>query len=256
MATDKQRVDVVVIGAGLCRTGTASFKKALEILGVGPCYHMIEVSKNNDAAKWYAYSKNPNKELLDSMIGGNGYRSSCDLPTASFWKEQLELYPNAKVILTSRDAEKWYHSCEDTVFRMNPNHPVTPFGIKLCYWFGIISKPFGAMLDEILHKRICKGNWDKANVIACYDEHNMDVIANCPKEKLLVFDVTQGWSPLCKFLDVPVPKEPFPHVNDTKSFQAMVAKRQWQGYMTLGGVVAGAVAVVWAGSILLNQKKK
>jgi hypothetical protein len=255
MSTDVPERKFFVIGAGLCRTGTSSFKKALEILGVGPCYHMMEVGKNNDAAKWDEFSRNPaDLELLDSLLRGHGYKSSCDLPSSPYWREQLALYPEAKVVLTARDAAKWYQSCEDTVFRMQRNHPLTPFGIKLCYWFGIISKSFGDFLDEIFNKRICKQNWEKEHVMTCYDEYNRDIIANCPKEKLLVFEVTQGWKPLCQFLDVPVPKEPFPHVNDTKSFQAFVTTRERSGYLAFGGVIAGTALVAWAGSAYLRRK--
>ena len=122
---------VQVIGAGWGRTGTSSLKRALEILGFGPCYHITEAIKNEDAVMWSKYMENPtNKELLHTLLGGNGYVSTCDYPSSAFWKEQLELYPDAKVIFTTRDPKKWYKSCCDTVFRVQPNHPETSMAIK------------------------------------------------------------------------------------------------------------------------------
>jgi hypothetical protein len=253
MVDKNQKGKFFVIGAGYGRTGTSSFKKALEILGVGPCYHMVEVFKHGDAGKWDQFAKNTsNKNLLHSVLGGNGYQSSCDFPSAPYWKEQLELYPDAKVVLTTRDGEKWYQSCIDTIFNMQRSSNVTPFGIKLCYFFGIMSSSFGNMLDTILYEESLKCDWSKENVIKRFKEHNQRVIDTCPKDKLLVFEVTQGWEPLCKFLDLPVPDEPFPNVNDTAHFKGIVRSMSMMGYAALGASVLGGVAVLMAGSKYLT----
>jgi hypothetical protein len=243
-----------VIGAGFGRTGTSSFKKALEILGVGPCYHMMEVFKNDDAGKWYQFAMNPSDSsaVLNSLLGGNNYKSSCDFPSSPYWKEQLELYPDAKVVLTKRDADKWYQSCIDTIFNMMPNHPNAPFGVKLCHFFGIISPSFGEMVRTIIFDHSMHSDWSKENVIKCYNEHNRRVIDTCPKEKLLVFEVSEGWGPLCKFLDLPVPKEPFPHLNDTQQFRTGVQRRSMMGYAALGASLLGVTVVLMAGSKYLT----
>jgi hypothetical protein len=242
------RNDFHVIGAGLGRTGTATLKKALEILGFGPTYHMYEVIKNSRAKEWLKVTQDPsNSALLDSLLAGSGYRSSCDFPSASFWKEQMQLYPDAKVVLTTRDPEKWYESCTNTIFRFQRDHPASNLGLQIVGWLGLPTAGFRDMTDALIRDKTFRGDWSKENVIKCFKAHNKNVLETCPKEKLFVFEVSQGWEPLCKFLDVPVPNEPFPHVNDTKEFQQLIHKMTIMGYATLGLAALGAYAVAWAG---------
>lgn len=237
-----------VIGAGFGRTGTSSFKKALDILWYGPTYHMFEVLQKSHAKQWLKFAQDPSDlMLLNSVLAGSGYNSSCDFPSAVFWKEQLELYPNAKVILTVRDAEKWHQSCMDTIFHFQYDHPASNFGLKVIASLGLPIPGMRSMTDAIIRNKTFHGDWSKENVIRCFNAHNQHVIDVCPKEKLLVFEVSQGWEPLCQFLGVPVPKEPFPHVNDTKEFQKMVHALTFLGYGTVGLGVLGGAAVLLAG---------
>ena len=232
---------VRVIGAGWGRTGTVSLKKALEILGFGPCYHMREVMETGDAESWTRYAENPKDlQLLHSMLGGKGYASTCDYPSSAFWKEQMELYPEAKVVLTIRDPEKWYKSVCDTVFHTQPSHPNTSIAMNVMFWLGWPTKGFGRMLDALIATRFVHGNWSKQNVLSAFHAHNNDVLRTCPKDKLLVFEVSQGWAPLCEFLDVTIPDVPFPHENETAGFQRMITRTQYMGY----GVIAMAVVVL------------
>jgi hypothetical protein len=135
---------VEVIGAGWGRTGTSSLKKALEILGYDPTYHMVEVHKNKDCDFWInAYEK---KGPLDFEKvfnrPGKKYRANCDVPSATFWEEQLKQYPDAKVILTKRDAEKWYKSCSETILCMTPNYPGCSIGTKVMLLLGLPAPNF------------------------------------------------------------------------------------------------------------------
>jgi len=229
-----------VIGAGLGRTGTGSFKKALEILGLGPCYHMVEVANQKDGQLWDEYAEDPkNLKLLNTILAGSGYASSCDFPSAPFWREQMELYPDAKVILTARHAETWYKSCIDTIFQVQPSHPQMSFGVAVALWLGYAPGRVVEVLNKIIFTQCFNGNWNKANVIKCYNEFNRDVLETCPPEKLLVFEVSQGWKPLCAFLEVPVPNVPFPHVNDTKQFQRKVRNLSMIGYSYIGAGLLG-----------------
>ena len=233
--------NVRVIGAGCGRTGTMSLKKALEILEFGPCYHMTEVFANGDCASWSKYVDNTrDHQLLHSMLGGKGYCSTCDFPTSMFWKEQLDLYPNAKVILTARDPEKWYKSCCDTIFQVQPSHPDAPLGIRIAMKLGFPVRGMGHMLEKLFYGHFMPNDWSKAAVLQTYKAHNDDVLRTCPKDKLLVFEVSQGWAPLCEFLHVPIPDVPFPHVNDTEHFQQQLVFLNAMGY----GVVAAAVTAV------------
>jgi hypothetical protein len=231
---------VEVIGAGYGRTGTSTLKKALEILGYDPTYHMYEVVVNR--------RKHPNfwvrvsdKEPVDfdEIFCENGkpkYRATCDLPSSLYWKEQLDQYPEAKVILTFRNAEKWYKSCMDTIFHVIYGSPHQYFGLYLLDRLGL-----GVVNKEFWMKVVCRdafrNNWSKENLIACYSEHNDKVQSECPHEKLLVFRVEQGWEPLCKFLGKPIPAEPFPHINDTVHFQRTFSLISCLGYVAVGGLV-------------------
>jgi hypothetical protein len=243
-----------VIGAGFGRTGTASFKKALEILGFGPCYHMFEVIENKRAVQWQqiAEDKSNHSKLLHSELGERGYQSSCDFPSCAFWEEQLAIYPNAKVILTARDAEKWHRSCMEAIFQVMHNHPICPWGVRLAMYFNLLAPSQRTMMDAVIWNRTFGKDWSKENVIKRYNEHNQHVIDTCPKDKLLVFEVSEGWEPLCKFLEVPVPDIPFPHVNEAKEFQQLVLALSAMGYAALGLCVGAGALAVMAGSKYLT----
>ena len=100
---------VLVIGAGFGRTGTSSFREAMEILGFGKCYHMRHAIHDRHAEQWMRISDSRDPELIRDMLDKGGYRSTCDMPSAVYWKEQLKAYPDVVVIMTTRDVEKWYN---------------------------------------------------------------------------------------------------------------------------------------------------
>jgi hypothetical protein len=79
-----------------------------------------------------------------------------------------------------------------------------------------------AILDETFDNRF----EDKAHAIEVFQKHNQAVRDTIDPTRLLVFDVREGWGPLCRFLEVPVPDEPFPRLNDTATFQAMMRMRE------------------------------
>ena len=244
---------VQVIGAGWGRTGTSSLKRALEILGFGPCYHMAEVIKNEDALLWSKYIANStNKDLLHTLLGGNGYRSTCDYPSSAFWKEQVELYPEAKVVFTTRDPKKWYKSCSDTVFQVQPNRPGTSLAVKAAMAAGIPCKGFDKMLDKLIGERFLHGDWSEEHVIGAYNAHCEDVLNSFPADKFLIFDVKDGWAPLCEFLGVDIPDLPFPHANETAAFQKIIKlmKDQGDSILVWCGLGLTVVVIVLCGALL------
>lgn len=193
-----------VIGAGLGRTGTLSLKHALEQLGLGPCYHMMEVFKNPAAPQmwWDAAEGKP----VDWEEVFKGYNSSVDWPGASFYALHAKLYPEAKVILSLRDAGKWYDSTQATIFA-NPDWTGMPPA-----WRGMAKAVISRMFDgDITSRQHC---------IDVYERHNEEVRRTIPAERLLVFEARDGWEPLCAFLGVPVPATPYPSVNSTEEFRA------------------------------------
>ncbi|HEY9879292.1 MAG TPA: sulfotransferase family protein [Leptolyngbyaceae cyanobacterium] len=199
-----------VIGAGFGRTGTLSLKAALEMLGYGPCYHMIEVFAHPEHIDlWNAATDGEFHwdEIFD------GFRAAVDWPACAFWQPLLEYYPDAKVILTVRDPNRWYESALQTIYgatHRNPAADTPPIFIAQ-----------RAMAGKLVWERTFGGRFDdRDHAIAVFNAHNEAVKAAVPANRLLVFEARQGWEPLCTFLGCPVPDAPFPNVNSTEEFLA------------------------------------
>lgn len=214
-----------VIGAGLGRTGTESLKKAFEQLGFGSCYHMFELMKNPEhLPEWEKLSRGekPNYEFLFK-----GYQSCTDFPAAIYYREFMQQYPEAKVVLTVRDADKWYDSASKTIFRKIP-----AVFMAMLPLFGLFSKmarsypPIYTYAQSVVHEGFFNGRThDREHTKAVFNAWNEEVKRTVPAGRLLVFEVKEGWEPLCRFLGVPVPATPFPHANAGESFDRNMARR-------------------------------
>ena len=222
-----------VIGAGFGRTGTLSFKRALEELGLGPAYHMQEAMRRSAHVRlWldYATSGTAHWDELFSSFG-----SGVDYPVCSVWKELLAHYPDAKVVLTVRDPERWWDSTHSTIYGFRS--AFAPSFQRLV--------PAAARFVEMVEQFVWQGTFDgrfadRGYAIDIFNRHIEDVKATCPPERLLVFNVADGWGPLCEFLDVPVPDRPFPHLNDSKVTRRAVTAVRWG--TRAAPVAAGAAA--------------
>lgn len=209
-----------IIGAGFGRTGTSSMKMALEMLGFGPCYHMIECLPRGPAhyRLWEdAVAGHPDWESIF-----DGYRSAVDFPAATSYAALADYYPDAKVILTVRDPESWFRSTQDTILapawiEWLRNSEAGPFTQ------GTINDYF----DDRVH--------DREHLLKRFDEHVAAVRERIPADRLLVFEVAEGWKPLCEFLDVPVPAEDFPRVNDTAEVNAVIGEIMARGLQDVFG---------------------
>lgn len=194
-----------VIGAGQGRTGTMSLKLALERLLGGRCYHMVEVFQNpSHFGLWTAAARG---ERVDWDALFAGYTAAVDWPASAFWREISEAYPDAIILLSTRDAKAWWKSAHATIFAPEREPP----------------PPMRTMLDALMASRFTANVHDEAAAIAAYEKHNANVRATAPKERLVEWTPSDGWGPLCKALGVPVPSEPFPHANTTEEFRARVA---------------------------------
>lgn len=198
---------IEVIGAGLGRTGTASLRAALQQLGFDPCYHMHE---NFDRPERFALWEEAVRckdagQPLDWRPLLAGYRAIVDWPGAYFWRELTSIHPHAKVILTVRGPDRWYDSISATIF---------PFLEQLEDSGG------PALPGDVVMARTFPGiTADRAQCTGMFAAHHAAVREMIAPERLLVFEVKEGWKPLCTFLGVPVPDgEPFPHRNDTAAF--------------------------------------
>lgn len=202
-----------IIGAGYPRTGTSSLKLALEQLGFGPCHHMREVIMNPaSTALWVrAADGHPDWEAIFE-----GYQSCTDAPACTFWRELIAYYPSAKVILSVRDPESWWESTQTTVFseRMLGRQAMLAQQVKT---------PMAEFFEKAVTGEFGEKIHDHDFMLAQFERRRREVIAEVPKERLLVYDVREGWAPLCAFLGVPVPEADFPHSNSREEMKMMMA---------------------------------
>jgi len=195
-----------VIGAGFGRTATASLKLALETLGFGPCYHMSEVLANaGHLDLWTDVADG--KPNWDEIF--KGYNSTTDFPASRYWRELAEYYPDAKIILSLRDPEKWFESTQDTIF--SPRMWAILAGTK---WERMLEKTINTLFDGKIH--------DHDAMVRVFNEHNAAVKAAFGPDRLLVFEAKEGWAPLARFLGVDVPDTEFPRVNSKTELQGMI----------------------------------
>ncbi|MEH6639499.1 MAG: sulfotransferase family protein [Porticoccaceae bacterium] len=199
-----------LIGAGFGRTGTVSLRAALEQLGHGPVYHMMEVFKYPEHGPLWVEALEDSK-VLEQLL--DGYQAAIDWPACHFWEPLLAANPQAKVILTVRDSESWYTSIHNTLYQMLLHIPATLPDQQISMGRRIIwEETFAGELG------------DKDRAISVYEKHNARVVANVLPEQLLVYQVSEGWAPLCDFLGCEVPAETFPKSNTTEEFLAQFQK--------------------------------
>lgn len=209
---------IEVIGAGFGRTGNTSFREAMEILGFGKCYHMKEVIDHDHVDQWLRIADTEDPKLIRDLMDKGGYRSTCDYPACFFWQEQLKMYPNAKVVMTMRDADSWYKSWMDNAAVLLPDCETCPLGVRVFMGF-VFYGQFAKLTSRIVTDGTFGGDLSKRNVIQSYHNHFKKVKFLCPPEKLLLFHAADGWEPLCTFLGVPIPDQPYPHANTTSEFR-------------------------------------
>ena len=200
-----------VIGTGFGRTGTHSLKIALEMLGLGPCYHMMEVFAHPPhIAVWDGIAAGARSDF-DAPLAG--FPSTVDWPTTFFWRTLMAQNPSAKILHSERPAEEWYQSISQTIFASLTRESAPS------------ERPFLPGFREMTQRVILGGTFgndlSKQNAIAVYERHNQAVRNEVPADRLLVFNARQGWEPLCAFLGVPVPDAPYPRTNSTDEFRAM-----------------------------------
>ena len=203
-----------VIGAGVGRTGTLSLKLAINRLGLGPCHHMEEVLHNRPVhvPLWVAAMKG----TPDWQAIYRGYASAVDWPTAGFFRELSAVYPTAKFILTHRSPESWVESFSETIYKAMAGRDHAPPDMQ----------PWLDMCTSVISKTGFPEGLDADGLLRAFTAHNEAVKAAIPAKQLLVYQVKDGWEPLCTFLDVPVPSEPFPRTNDRAEFWDLISGKK------------------------------
>ncbi len=232
-----------VIGAGFGRTGTLSLHRALETLGFTRCYHMQEVMlrRREHAALWLQRARGG---AVDWHALFRGYAACVDFPACLYYRELMVAFPDAKVLLSVRDPVAWHDSAMATIY---PGSFI-PAPLR---WI-----PFMRDIGEAVHTAMWNrgglfdGRFtDRAHAVEVFERWVREVREHVPAERLLVFDVRAGWEPLCAFLGVPVPDEPFPNVNDRRAAARGVKFMRAVPVLSvivLAAVVAGAVLSIGA----------
>jgi Sulfotransferase domain len=206
-----------VIGAGFGRTGTMSLKAALEQVGFGPAFHMIDLVRDPEPlAHWQAAARGERVDWTEVL---DGWQSTIDWPGCTFWEQLAETWPDAPVLLSVRDPEAWYRSC------LNSIHEAKELAMRGELEGGSEDAPDPAvigMINDLIWSGTFHGRFrEKDYALEVFQRHNEDVRRKVPADRLLVYEITEGWEPLCRFLGVPVPDGPMPHLNDTESFRNM-----------------------------------
>ncbi len=199
-----------IVGTGLGRTGTKSMQTALAMLGFGPCHHMLEVFQHPDSMnQWVDASEG--RPDWDAIF--NDYNSTVDYPSAAYWRELTEFYPDAKVLHTVRNPDEWFESVHATI--LAPDSPARRDGEDLQARFFASIRP-----------RLPPQPDDRAAMTDFFRSHTQAVTAAIAPERLLIYQVGEGWERLCEFLGVPVPAEPFPSENSRVDFINRARARQ------------------------------
>jgi len=212
----------ILIGAGLPRTGTTSTRVALSELLHGDIYHMKEVVEHSDHQPFWKKVLDKKASLTDWKKAMADYKGGVDYPVSFFYKELMVAYPKAKVLLNVRDPVKWYQSVNNTIGRGHKTTKSWPSN-----WFlSLMERGDTTQTVQRLSNMVpsCSSSGlsmmeacaaGEQSAVQFYHDHVNEVRAHVPAERLLVWEVKEGWAPICKFLGVPVPDIPFPRLNDT-----------------------------------------
>lgn len=242
-----------IVGAGFGRTGTTSLKAALQELGFDPAYSLTEVFENPEHVEvWEAARR---REEVDWEEFFADYEVAVDWPACSFYKELMEAFPKAPIILTVRDPEQWYESMRTTIYQLRKvtNGPLpvrAAFSLAGTFVPGVTGVV--RLADRLVWEDIFAGRFeDRDYAMEVFEANNEEVRRRVPPERLLVFDVREGWEPLCKFLGVDAPDRPFPCLNEVRKM-----RRRLLGLIVLTAAVpmhAMVVVVVIATAFLVRR---
>ncbi len=219
-------MSIQIIGAGFPRTGTTTLKRCLETLGYDKTYHMKELLVNPHNLHYWKQLDETGETDWDGLY--DGYKATVDFPCYPWYKEHLKRYPDAKVILTVRPFDAWYKSVDSTVFRAGPQTPGEKIKMlgKLLFSKRArrVVKCIKFFKYSFFHKRLHDRFGEKEYARQYWDSHIEEVKSHVPADQLLIYDVRDGWAPLCEFLGMPVPDEELPHLNKKENFKEMLPK--------------------------------
>lgn len=249
----KQKFELKVLHAGFHRTGSMSLALALEILGLGPVWHVQRNTSqgnyafNRKGLSWWNKNNFEKFRQLDKNehVDFNEWleiiQCPCimDCPTILYFDKIFEQFPDCKVIVPCFEFEKWYKSMSFTIKTISKSKLFTFISLFIIncrlvkdYYF---PRLFNNQIDLFLN--------DEKVARKYYDDQLSHISKIVPKESLLVFDIRDGWEPLCKFLNKPIPKVPFPRSNSQKNVKKR-AHRNALSYVIIFYVLPFIVLIV------------
>lgn len=195
-------MSLVAIGAGFGRTGTESLRQALDMLGLGPTHHMYKVMDSvAQKERWLSLARGGTADWPTLF---DGFQSAVDWPSAAYWRETMEVYPDAKIILTHRPAEDWWASFSRTILVALQS-----------------GKDVGGVGTAVIGDGVFGGKPDKKDhAISTYLASNEEVRRTVPTERQIDIPLGAGWTPLCEGFGLPVPPVPYPSGNTKTEFRA------------------------------------
>ncbi|MER7455843.1 sulfotransferase family protein [Micromonospora sp. NPDC126480] len=208
-----------IIGVGFGRSGTLSLRAAIERLGAGPCLHMLDIINGEhrlrDLSPWVAAARG---EQVDWRSALARWEATVDWPGCTVWRELVEAFPEATVLLNVRGFEGFYRSCQNTLH-----------AVRQAAHAGLLPADADRVPPretwEVIERFVWQGDFggrfeDKEWVRRMYEDRIAEIKATVPADRLVVWTLgVDGWEPLAEALGVPVPAEPFPHLHDTDDFR-------------------------------------
>jgi len=237
--TSPKEPKFLVIGAGLPRTGTLSFMHALEMILPGKCHHMMKALNFGD--EWSdIFTNKMSDEQFKNFFLSNGEVAAVDAPFCFYYERAMQVWPDAKVILTVREPEGWVKSVKSTILKRRLVDPTMIFALLGLFptYLGDPRNPQPKWPVKMFmnFRKHCSRMNDFENAVRSnkgvefFHQWTAEVEATVPKDRLLTFNVREGWAPLCEFLGVPTPDAPFPRVNSSNEFEdarGLVYRRSW-----------------------------
>ncbi|CAL8103919.1 unnamed protein product [Calicophoron daubneyi] len=223
----QQAKELLVMNAGIGKSGTRSIQRALEILYGEPCYHISSAASDHPdhipklIEIFEKMEADSNFEISDDDVHFliKGYKTISENPLCMFYRNILKMYPNIKVILVIRDTQSWLRCVRASIFPRDSTVVPQTFFDRLAQRF-ILGK--GYLELGILSMRCALGfdcplN-DDEGITKGYKNWNEQVRKTVPAENLLIFNLGEGWRPICQFLNLPVPDCQFPHSNEREQY--------------------------------------
>ncbi len=219
-------MSIKIIGAGFPRTGTNTLRESLELLGFSKTYHMKQLLVHPENLHYWTTLRESGTTNWEALY--DGYEATVDFPCYPWYKQHMKQYPDAKVILSTRPFEKWYSSFYSTIWKAQnpPEEERAAMGQRIASdpRLQSVMQVMGFAKQTITEDHFLGKFLDKEFMEKVFNNHHEEVKNYVPQNKLLVYDVCEGWEPLCKFLDVKMPSEQLPHTNKKEDFHTMVAE--------------------------------